>query len=427
MDILCIFGIIWILSGLITGYIFHNRGRSELLGFVNGVILGPLGIIIVLVTPIDEEEIIQKKEKVNNIVSDEKLKCPFCGESITARAIVCMYCNNDVSEAWPDFVKCPFCKEELELYNKERIEKKFICPECGTIVNVDSINKCPNCHLWNSDIAEVCDCGYIFSKREPQPKINDEEEEQNNVIEQPIEKEINPMVEEHIDNSQELLENNQLEESLSECLKAIDIDPELDYSQNLLGYIQARLGNYDDAINSFKKAIQLSPDYFKARENLRNARIGKEMETYKQIFQGNISYPMGFDNEEDIYGKSELPGYYYLSFNSYINRGFPGFRNRPGKSGYDPMDTYMEQGYMGGVLIKKLITLSLPLDNMFYLLLSFIVGLLLLSTIIIDIIIVINNLSIVGIITIITLLPYTFVGLFLLLNIMKEVFPNKNK
>jgi hypothetical protein len=289
-----------------------------------------------------------------------------------------------------------------------------------------SDKKCPKCKLWNSDIAVVCDCGYIFPKNEPHPEINGEEGGQNEVSEKPIEKEINPIVEEYIDKSQELLENNQLKESLSECLKAINLDPELDYSHNLLGYIQARLENYDDAITSFKKAIRLSPEYFEARNNLRNARIEKEMETYKQIFQGNINYPLGFDNEEDVYGKSELPGYYYLNYNSYINRGFPGYRNRPGKSGYDPMDTYLEQGYMGGVLLKKLFTLSLPLDNIVYLLISLIIGVILISTIILDIIIFVNNPGAVGIITFIYYFPYTIIGIFLLLNVIKKVYSGIN-
>ena len=107
----------------------------------------------------------------------------------------------------------------------------------------------------------------------------------------------------------------------------------------------------DEAVESFKRAVQMATEYWEARDNLRNARLPKERETYIQIHEGNKKFVRGFDIERQVYGKSDLPGYYYFDLSAYLIRGYPGHRNLPGKSGYNPMDLYVEQGYMAGLLL----------------------------------------------------------------------------
>ena len=36
----------------------------------------------------------------------------------------------------PDKIKCPNCQEELELDEKEKSEKKFVCPECNMLIDM---------------------------------------------------------------------------------------------------------------------------------------------------------------------------------------------------------------------------------------------------------------------------------------------------
>lgn len=76
-------------------------------------------------------------------------------------------------------------------------------------------------------------------------------------------------------NSEQLLGNSQLLEALSECEKAIAVDPKMNFAHNLAGYTQVRPGGYDESMESIKSAIRISLDYFGAGENLRNARIEK--------------------------------------------------------------------------------------------------------------------------------------------------------
>jgi tetratricopeptide (TPR) repeat protein len=224
-----------------------------------------------------------------------------------------------------------------------------------------------------------------------------------------------------IDATIDKLENDHLTEALMDCNKAIELDPGVEISHNLQGVIYARLGHYDESIESFKSAIRLSSDYYEARENLRNARIEKEKETYIQIAKGNMKFPLGFDIEEKIYGESELPGYYYLGLTSYICRGYPGFRNLPGKSGYDPMDTYMEQGYMGGLLLKKLFSLSLPLGNPIYFLLGIIISLFMISPLLLSFILILQGQVFVDYSYLPCLIPYAVIGSVLLINVIKNI------
>jgi len=59
--------------------------------------------------------------------------------------------------------------------------------------------------------------------------------------------------------------------------------------------------------------------------------------------------------------------------------GMPGFRNRPKRSGLDPVDTYREEAFMEGVFYRRLFTLQVRTRNRFYLALMTIGGVALLA------------------------------------------------
>jgi hypothetical protein len=86
----CIIGI-WLLCGIVAAYIYQRKGRSGLAAFIIGVLLGPIGVILALLSSTDEKAV-EKKQ----FASGEMKKCPHCAELIKNDAKVCKFCGRDV-------------------------------------------------------------------------------------------------------------------------------------------------------------------------------------------------------------------------------------------------------------------------------------------------------------------------------------------
>ena len=77
--------IIWILFGIVTGAIAEWRGRSGCGWGCLGVLLGPFGVLLALVSPPENENL-------------GKMKCPHCAEWIQREARVCRYCGRNLPQ-----------------------------------------------------------------------------------------------------------------------------------------------------------------------------------------------------------------------------------------------------------------------------------------------------------------------------------------
>jgi hypothetical protein len=69
---------IWLACGVIAGIIGAQKGAG-CASFAFGVLLGPIGVIIVLVSP------------------GNRVKCPFCQKYIDPQAKVCPYCQSHIN------------------------------------------------------------------------------------------------------------------------------------------------------------------------------------------------------------------------------------------------------------------------------------------------------------------------------------------
>jgi hypothetical protein len=70
----------------------------------------------------------------------------------------------------------------------------------------------------------------------------------------------------------------------------------------------------------------------------------------------------------------DVPADLYLSAPARLLRGWPGHRTRPGRSGYDYVDTAAEEGYMLGLIVRQLFAGTLPLETPLSRLLALVIG-----------------------------------------------------
>lgn len=98
----------------------------------------------------------------------------------------------------------------------------------------------------------------------------------------------------------------------------------------------------------------------------------------------------------------------YLTIEELSLRGWPGYRNRPGRCGLDPLDRNAEEGFIVGKMLRALFTLKMRTTNGFYINLMLVYGVILTF----PIICLFSDVFSIGWF----FLPYILVGIMLLLN-----------
>lgn len=71
----------WAILGLAGSASYRGKGRSGIVGFLGGIVLGPFGLLLALAS------------------SSTLKKCPHCSERVKKEAIVCRYCGRDIARA----------------------------------------------------------------------------------------------------------------------------------------------------------------------------------------------------------------------------------------------------------------------------------------------------------------------------------------
>lgn len=188
----------------------------------------------------------------------------------------------------------------------------------------------------------------------------------------------------HLDRALEYWFDENPQRALEECELAREGLPRIARAYNDLGMMLEELGRMEPAIDTYLEAIRLNPRYLPARENLANARIRFEEQLYWKDLEGDreIGFEFNLQAEEAIdLGLSEyrdpVPGWVYMDEKAFLLPGWPGHRNRPGRSGYDPLETSFEEAHLEGVMIRLLFTGKLRTHNLLNLLVMGFLGMLL--------------------------------------------------
>lgn len=84
-----IYVFIWIGLGIVGAMIASSKGNNGCGGFVLGVLLGPIGLLIAFFSSDNENA---KREK-----DGYTKKCPYCAEYVKKDAIVCKHCGRTFS------------------------------------------------------------------------------------------------------------------------------------------------------------------------------------------------------------------------------------------------------------------------------------------------------------------------------------------
>jgi Tfp pilus assembly protein PilF len=183
----------------------------------------------------------------------------------------------------------------------------------------------------------------------------------------------------HLDLALDYVYNDDPEKAMQECELARETLPNIVMAHNYLGIILQEMGQIEPAVKAYQNAVRFNPCYFPARENLINARFRLDEEQYRQDTipeEGGIQEEQELIAETDEFpdipasdGENPVPGWLYLDEKAILLSGWAGHRTRPGRSGYDPLDTDFESAHVEGVIFRTLIDKKFRSRNPMYLLL----------------------------------------------------------
>ena len=185
----------------------------------------------------------------------------------------------------------------------------------------------------------------------------------------------------HLDQALEYAYSDEPEKALAECESAKLSIPGIAIAYNDLGLVLQTAGQLELAIDAYLKAVELNPRFYPARENLANARVSWEEEEQDRSFLNldPVEAPetiMEFDESQIPESDEPVPQWVYMDEKASVLVGWAGHRTRPGRSGYDPLETDFELAHMEGVMIRLLLRGKFRTRNPLYLIFMACVGVL---------------------------------------------------
>ena len=88
--------IIWLIFGAMAGMVYRNKGRSYRVAFIGGFVLGPIALLLALLSSSDSAGKARqaRKSEEEQILAGIKKRCEVCNELIDVDAKMCKHCRS---------------------------------------------------------------------------------------------------------------------------------------------------------------------------------------------------------------------------------------------------------------------------------------------------------------------------------------------
>ena len=148
-----IFGwlIVWAICAFIAGVISSLKGRSYGEGFMIGLLLGILGVLIVTVLPKNEQGLEQEKLK-----DGTGKRCLYCAEVIKKEAAICRFCGKELPIMAKALDDVDITKEE---FAKLTYRQRYTITEYGYLLSkegAETVGKMLGSLMQTKDIIQFC-------------------------------------------------------------------------------------------------------------------------------------------------------------------------------------------------------------------------------------------------------------------------------
>ena len=82
-------GVAWVFGALLAGHIAYNKGRSQMLYIMIGLVLTPVVALLMIICSKSDQAALQERE----IKAGKSKRCPKCAEVVLKAATVCKHCG----------------------------------------------------------------------------------------------------------------------------------------------------------------------------------------------------------------------------------------------------------------------------------------------------------------------------------------------
>src|ERR1041385_2914130 len=84
--------VLWVVFGVLTNAVASHKGMGGCGWFALGCLLGPLGLLIIVMIPAGDVALRQKQLRQKSL-----RKCPHCAKMVNNQATECMFCGHALS------------------------------------------------------------------------------------------------------------------------------------------------------------------------------------------------------------------------------------------------------------------------------------------------------------------------------------------